>query len=189
MTDEAIAISAEHGFPIWQTLGTLLRGRVRVQQGETDSGLEQINSAVARYHGSGAGISRPYHLALRAEALEEAGHNVDALQCIDEALSDAEATGAYTEKVEILRVRAGVLLKRGDIDSAEAQLRSAVALAETQGARSFALRAATHLARLLHEQARDDEARDVLLPVHSAFTEGFGTPDLAEAAALLASLR
>jgi predicted ATPase len=50
------------------------------------------------------------------------------------------------------------------------------------------LRAATSLARLRRYQGRRPEARDLLAPVYGWFTEGFGTPDLKEAKALLDEL-
>ena len=50
------------------------------------------------------------------------------------------------------------------------------------------LRAAISLARLWGEEGRRAEARDLLAPVYRWFTEGFGTPDLKEAKALLAEL-
>jgi predicted ATPase len=50
------------------------------------------------------------------------------------------------------------------------------------------LRAAASLARLRRYQGRHAEARDLLAPVYGWFTEGFDTPDLKEAKALLDAL-
>ncbi len=50
------------------------------------------------------------------------------------------------------------------------------------------LRGTVHLARLLAEQGRHDEARDELAPVYASFSEGLATPDLEEARALLDTL-
>jgi predicted ATPase len=50
------------------------------------------------------------------------------------------------------------------------------------------LRAATSLAQLWRNQGKRREARDVLAPVYGWFTEGFDTPDLKEAKALLDEL-
>jgi predicted ATPase len=50
------------------------------------------------------------------------------------------------------------------------------------------LRAAASLARLRRDQGRHAEARDRLAPVYGWFTEGFDTPDLKEAKALLDEL-
>ena len=52
----------------------------------------------------------------------------------------------------------------------------------------FELRAATSLARLWRDQGKRGEARELLAPVYGWFTEGFDTPDLKDAKALLEEL-
>jgi predicted ATPase len=47
------------------------------------------------------------------------------------------------------------------------------------------LRAAMSLARLWSERGRRTEAHDLLAAIYGWFTEGFGTPDLKEAKAVL----
>jgi predicted ATPase len=58
-------------------------------------------------------------------------------------------------------------------------------IAQEQGAKLWQLRAAKSLAQLYHDQGRDPEARDLLAPIYSFFTEGYDTSDLKQAAALL----
>jgi predicted ATPase len=48
------------------------------------------------------------------------------------------------------------------------------------------LRAALSLARLWQQQGHRAKAHELLVPIYSWFTEGFDTPDLQEARALLA---
>ena len=67
----------------------------------------------------------------------------------------------------------------------EGQLHGALRIAREQGARSFELRSAIMLARLWGEQGRRAEALNLLAPIYGWFTEGFDTPDLKEAKALL----
>ena len=50
------------------------------------------------------------------------------------------------------------------------------------------LRAAASLSRLLRDQGKRDEARDLLAPVYNWFTEGHDTPVLKEAKSLLDTL-
>jgi predicted ATPase len=76
----------------------------------------------------------------------------------------------------------------GSADEAAALYHRALAIAREQGARSYELRAATSLARLLRDQGKRAEARDLLAPVYGWFTEGFDTRDLIEAKALLDEL-
>ena len=72
---------------------------------------------------------------------------------------------------------------------AETWLQRALDVARRQGARSLELRAAASLAGLWHRQGKHAEARDLLAPVYDWFTEGFDTPDLEEAKALLEEFR
>jgi predicted ATPase len=64
----------------------------------------------------------------------------------------------------------------------------ALRVARAQGAKAYELRAATSLARLWGEQGRRSQACDLLHPIYSWFTEGFGTADLMEAKSLLDQL-
>ena len=58
-----------------------------------------------------------------------------------------------------------------------------------QEARLAELRAAVSLARLRADSGELGEARDLLAPAYGWFTEGFDTPDLRDARALLDELR
>ncbi len=80
-----------------------------------------------------------------------------------------------------------LLLQRTTPDAvgAERSFENALEVAREQGAKSFELRAATSLATLWHEQGKRNEARELLGGVYAWFTEGFDTPDLRRAKALL----
>ena len=67
--------------------------------------------------------------------------------------------------------------------------RRAVAIAAQQGAKTSELRGATVLARLWRDEGKRTEARNLLAPVYNWFTEGFDTPVLVEAKALLDELQ
>jgi predicted ATPase len=75
-----------------------------------------------------------------------------------------------------------------DAAKAEACFERALAVARAQQAKSWELRAAITMARLWRDQGRPDEARELLAPVYGWFTEGFDTPDLKQAKALLDEL-
>jgi predicted ATPase len=62
-------------------------------------------------------------------------------------------------------------------------------VARGQQAKALELRAALSLTRLWQQQGKQDEASKLLAPLYGWFTEGFDTPDLQEAKALLAELR
>ena len=56
------------------------------------------------------------------------------------------------------------------------------------GAKTWELRTGMSWARLLASQGRADEARTTLAEIYNWFSEGFDTPDLKEAKALLEEL-
>jgi predicted ATPase len=62
-------------------------------------------------------------------------------------------------------------------------------VARRQQAKAWELRAAMSLSRLWQRQGKGAEARALLAPIYSWFTEGFDTVDLQEAKALLEALR
>ena len=72
---------------------------------------------------------------------------------------------------------------------AEALFLEAIDIARRQQAKSSELRAALSLARLWQRQGRQREARDLLTQIYAWFTEGFDTPDLMDARALIEELR
>jgi len=90
-----------------------------------------------------------------------------------------------------LRVRGEALAMLHGVDGndeAEAYLRRAIDDARSRSAKSFELRAAMSLARFLRDQGHSREAHGTLAPVYAWFTEGFDTPDLIDARALLDEL-
>ena len=131
----------------------------------------------------------PYYLALLADAHLRADETDAGLDVVEEALSRARETNERWWDAELHRLRAELLLRGGaEAAEAEAALRRALEIARGQQAKSLELRAAGALARLWAGSGRTAEARDLLGPVYSSFTEGFETPDLEVARALLSSL-
>ena len=71
---------------------------------------------------------------------------------------------------------------------AEVAFSAALAIARDQAAKWWEIRTAVSLARFWQGQHKDGEARDLLAPIYNWFTEGFDTPDLKQAKALLDEL-
>ncbi|HWM79928.1 MAG TPA: hypothetical protein VNS56_20280, partial [Methylomirabilota bacterium] len=91
---------------------------------------------------------------------------------------------------ELYRLK-GELLLAGNADAqsgATLAFRRAIEIARSQGARSWELRAATSLSRLLRRQGKRDEACQTLAGILGWFTEGFDTADLRAARTLLDEL-
>jgi predicted ATPase len=110
------------------------------------------------------------------------------LTLLDDALQIVKRTGERWFAAELYRHKGQLLQRQGQSEAAEELYHKALSIAEEQGAKLWELRAATSLARLRLDQGRQTEARDLLAPVYAWFTEGFATPDLKEAKALLDEL-
>jgi len=187
-TDELVALTNEHGFPLWGALGTIFRGWIKVEQGEVEEGISLLRNGSAAYRATGAELYTPYHVALLAAASGVAGQVEEALRLLDDALLMVDRTGEGWFAAEIYRHKGQLMLRQGQPEPAEEFYRKALSIAREQEAKLWELRAAVSLARLRCDQDRPAEARDLLAPVYGWFTEGFDTPDLKEAKALLEAL-
>ena len=108
---------------------------------------------------------------------------------LGDALQTVERTGHRWLAAELNRLKGKLLLRQGHPEAAEELYLKALSIAGEQGAKLWELRAAVNLARLHGDQGRPTEARDLLAAVYGWFTEGFDTPDLKDAKALLDTLR
>ena len=126
-------------------------------------------------------------LAALAAAYGALGRPVEGLDCLGEAAKIIEKNGERSE-FDLPLVRGDLLLATGDRIMAEESYRRALAIATQQGAKTFELRGATVLARLWRDEGKRTEARNLLAPIYNWFTEGFDTPVLMEAKALLDEL-
>jgi predicted ATPase len=126
---------------------------------------------------------------LMADAHLMAHHYREGLEVVAHLLDFAE-TGDQSWPARLHHLYGELLLHLhgSDDEAVEASLRQAISLARYQGAKGWELPAAASLARLWAGRGRRREARKLLAPVYGWFTEGFGTPDLQEAKALLDTL-
>ena len=109
-------------------------------------------------------------------------------RCLAEAARVVEINEERVFEAELLRLRGDLLNAASNQSGAEQHYRQAIAVAERQSTKLFQLRASTSLARLWRDQSKRAEARDLLAPIYGWFTEGFDTPVLKEAKALLDEL-
>jgi predicted ATPase len=111
----------------------------------------------------------------------------DAWCRLSEAMTAIETAWERWFEADVYRIAGGVALKspQPDAAKAEAYFEHSLAVARQQQAKSWELRAAMSMARLWRNQGKVQQAREVLAPVYSWFTEGHDTRDLKEAKALL----
>jgi predicted ATPase len=183
-----VELATEQNFPVYRGVGTLFQGCAEVTAGNTVEGMSLLRNSLIAYRASGINAWMPYHIALLVNACEISGQIEEAEKLLDEASQVIERTGERLLEAELRRHKGELLLRQGHSTAAEELYRKALCIALEQEAKLWELRAAVSLARLWGDQGRRAEARDLLAPVYRWFTEGFDTPDLREAKALLDEL-
>jgi predicted ATPase len=188
--DELVTLADEKGALLWKALAMLLRGRALALTGKAAEAIEILTSGIAALRSTGATVSVPWHLAYLGVAHAGRGQFDEAWHCIGESLTAIETTKERWFEADIHRMAGEIALMSPEPDTAkaEAYFERALAVARAQQAKSWELRAATSMARLWRDQGKRDEARDLLAPVYSWFTEGFDTLDLKQAKSLLDAL-
>jgi predicted ATPase len=186
--DELLSLSQQGGFPGWLAIGSAFQGAATAMLGQLQEGIAQMREGMAAGQTIGMRFDLPGSLCTLAEALAKAGQPEQGLVTLAEAFALVEETDGRHWEAELHRVQGELLLMQGDDAEAEASLHKAIEVARGQSAKSWGLRATTSLARLWQKQGKQEEARRVLAEIHGWFTEGFDTPDLQEAEALLAEL-
>jgi tetratricopeptide (TPR) repeat protein len=179
------------------------------EEAPTETDLEQARRGAAASGVMGSGIGRAAQRLFLARGYARAGQVEAAVSALDEALAWIETSGVRTLEAEVHRLKGEFLLRGRPSEedasgstreaAAEAGFRRAIAVARQQGARWWELRAMVSLCRLLKEGSGTlpgqgvsaesrQEAYQALAEVYGRFTEGFDTPDLREARALLEEL-
>lgn len=195
---------------VYRTWAEMLAGQAQVQCEPADTGaaepgpeegLARVVEAGSNWQAAGSGGGYAGLMLLQAEVCARAGQVEMGLRAIDQAQAWIECTGMQATHAEVWRMRGELLLMVDDgpltmddrqaaspAAEAEACFRRALEIAWEQKARIFELRAAVSLTRLWQAQGRPEEARERLAGIYGWFTEGFDTPDLVAARALLSEL-
>jgi tetratricopeptide (TPR) repeat protein len=188
-TEELLALSTEQGFPHFLGEAQIQRGASLIGLGQAREGVALLTQALAEQRLTGAVLDMPVLFTWLAIGHARLGQPTEARNCLAEAARIIETTEGRVGEAELLhRVPGDLLLATGDRSGAERLYLQAIAVAERQSAKLFQLRASVSLARLWRDQGKRTEARDLLSPIYSWFTEGFDAPDLKDAKALLDEL-
>jgi predicted ATPase len=185
---QVIAVAIDLGFPHWRAQGTICRGWAKLKNGDVTEGISLLRSGLAAYRATGAEQRMSEYTSLLASACEIVGQVEEALTLLDEGLEIVQRTGERWFAAELHRHKGQLLLRQGHSEAAEELYCKALGIAREQEAKLWELRAAASLARFRRDQGRHAEAHDLIAPIFGWFTEGFDTPDLKEAKALLDEL-
>jgi tetratricopeptide (TPR) repeat protein len=186
--DQTLALASAHRLEFFRAMALAWRGWCLAALGRADEGMPLVTAGLADWGELGLRCWRPLALTLLGDACRMVGQWQTALEHLVEARRLAEETEERWFQVETVRLSGEVLLAIGDPAAAEASYREAIAIAQRQSAKLWELCAAISLARLWRDQGKRSDAHDLLAAVYNWFTEGFGTPVLHEAKALLDEL-
>jgi predicted ATPase len=166
--EAARKLSSEQGFPFRAAEAAFWEGWALAAQGHRATGLAQMRQSLVDYQATGAALSRPYYLALLAEACGYAGQVAEGLRLLSEANTLVTQHAAHWCEAEIHRLR-GELLRQQPVPNdhqAEADFWRALEVARQQQAKLFELRAAMSLARLWQAQGKRAGAYTLLAEVY-----------------------
>ena len=189
LAQEVLDVATPHGFPFYAALGTAVRGGALVRQGQGEAGLALLRQGLRGLYTTGTQPA-PHWLVWQAELYGYVGQPAEGLRLLAEARVQADTTGNYHALAELYRLQGEFILALSAARASEAEtcFHEALAVAHRQQAKALELRAAMSLSRLWQHQGKRAEASALLAPVYAWFTEGFDTPDLQEAQALLSAL-
>jgi class 3 adenylate cyclase/predicted ATPase len=187
---ELARLAREHDLNLWRAFGVFLQGWAASQGGAHADGLEDMRRGAALLREQNALLYDGLLKVALAGAEAGAGDLDRAIAIIDEALATSNSTGYRAFEAELHRERGDALLKRDLVIPAPAEeaFRTAIAIAQKQGTRSFELRASLALAKLYQSTTRPIEAHVVLARALEGFTLTPEMPEIAEAQALLTAL-
>jgi predicted ATPase len=191
-TTACLAVAREQGFALFCAVGSMLEiwHGAWVTGQCADDRMDAFRSSLAEMRSAGDQIALGLWHVLFAECLEKQRNTDEALTALEAAVVHFERTGDALWEPEVHRLMGDLLLRRNPSapDQAEVSYRRAIERARSQEAKSWELRAATSLARLWRDQGKPAAAHALLAPIYGWFTEGFDTPDLKDARALLDEL-
>jgi predicted ATPase len=181
-------VVSRYDFGNWEAV--FFQGWARRSEAAEESRLAEMRRSLAIGRERGQVWLLPRFEAALAEAEASAGETDAAFRRLDDALAELERTEQRWYEAEMHRIRAEILLKRDPADTAAAEqsLQAAIAIAQSQQARSFELRAALSLAKLYRAANRDADTHTVLASAVEGFPPTQQFPELTEAHALLAAL-
>jgi predicted ATPase/class 3 adenylate cyclase len=187
--DAIIDVAELHNLHYFRLSGVILRGWLMALDGNGTEGTALMRRSIDERFALGVGWYQTRYLCMLAEIYLQQGDGRAGLEVIARANSHMDSHDEHMWQAEVRRIEGELLRLEGAAPpEIEICFRNSLSTARHQGAKSFELRTATSLARLRCEQGRDDAARDELAPVLGWFTEGFDTPDVQQARALLKEL-
>lgn len=186
--DAALKLADEYQFLVWSAVGACLHGAAVAGLDSAEQGLAEIRQGLNIYQSlKTPPIFFPLLVFLEAETAGLANHPEEGIRVLDQVNEIVGMDSVHTFAAHLLLLKGRLLMQidPNRFDEAERILERSVNIASEVGAPIFELKAAVSLTRLWRERGDIERGRELLRRVYAKFTEGFTTPDLQEARALL----
>ena len=188
--EEEVAIATEQGFALWHATGTFFKGAGMLLQGQPEESLPLLRKGLDAFRATGAELLRPFQLSVLGDAYTQAGRFEEAHAALDEGLALAEKNDDRFQEAELHRLKGELLLAESPDQTAAAED------CFRPGHRDGPAPAEQGVGAAGHDEPRPALAAagpsrrgpPALAAVYATYTEGFTTPDLVDAAALLEAL-
>ena len=184
-----LLLATESGYFTGRVLSEIYLGWADALAGDLDGGIARMKIHMSELKAAGSEYISDRYFGFIATALGRLSRFDEALRIVDESFEFIERTGQQYYAAELHRVKGELLLAQDSSNAqAEQSFCTALEISRKHHAKSWELRATTSFARLMRDTNRRDEARTMLADIYGWFTEGFDTPDLKDARALLEEL-
>ena len=186
--EQLTQISARYDLPATHAVGLFTQGAADALQGDVTHALKQMEPS---YEATlGYGFTGVLPGVILADALACADRNEEALALVTGLLEKSKTPERGPFVSELWRIRGEMALRQSAGNSQEAGrfLRTALRIADEQGALVFRLNAGIPLARMLAEGGRREEAKSVLDHVNAIRLDEWDGPEIAIATQLRSNI-
>lgn len=164
------------------------RGELAILRGESGSALGALEESLSRLRAARYELlTTSFSLSL-TRGLMLGDRFREARDLVDATIARCEASRERFTIPELLRVKAEILRREGELDASEKTLIQALRVAREQSAKAWELRAAVDLADLQASAGRRDDARTILETASAGFQKAGYNSDLVRAERLLIAL-
>ncbi|MEE9319412.1 MAG: adenylate/guanylate cyclase domain-containing protein [Granulosicoccus sp.] len=187
---ELIKFAEENQFPEYLAKANAFKGWSQVKAGNSAEGIKAMQESIALYDTIGTDEDPPVWFEMLADACIDTGEFQSGLNAIDQAFRHTEQSGLRFWDAELHRRRGELLYRLRPDNTADAieHFEKAIDVSIEQGAKSLQLRATMSLIHCSKGHDSHKPAQQRLADILDQFDEGFNTPDLIAARALVERL-
>ena len=201
LAEKGIKWSDEYSVSLYLDTSRIIHAWAIGKQGRSAEGVACARAALESFKKAGNRLGIGLFIGLMAETLLTAGMLEEAITIVEQGFGlvpqePFDISYLWWVKGKLLLENTAaegtaqaLQANESRLEDAEKSFRTALSLATNIGAKSYALRFATSLARLLASRGNAAEARTIIEPVLNSMTEGFDTREFVEAKELAEGLR